>query len=173
MKSFVIEFVGEEVDLASARKSILQAAAAIFDKPDEKIIDSMIETAQKKYSPDSTKDLVQMVINMMRGNHSEAFSLDKAVDLNEEDRLLHWLKREFGFDPDTEDGRVLNLDKTYEQLICPACDRVDVNCFRAIHPNPPGSIDPITATVTSKAGRVGAPSASSRSAASRRALLRS
>ena len=38
---------------------------------------------------------------------------------------------------------MLNLDKTYEQLVQPACDAVDVNCFRAIDANLSGSIDSI------------------------------
>jgi hypothetical protein len=40
-------------------------------------------------------------------------------------------------------GRMLNLDKTYQQLIRTACDKVDVNCFRAIDANLIGSIDSI------------------------------
>ena len=38
----------------------------------------------------------------------------------------------FGRKTDYATGRVLDLDKTYEQLIRPAFDRVGVNCFRAI-----------------------------------------
>ena len=38
----------------------------------------------------------------------------------------------FGNKTDYSTGRVLNLDKTYEQLVQPACDKVNVNCFRAI-----------------------------------------
>ncbi len=49
----------------------------------------------------------------------------------------------FGNKTDYSTGRVLNLDKTYEQLIRPACDRVNVNCFRAIDANVTGSIDSI------------------------------
>ncbi|MBL8351633.1 MAG: DUF4071 domain-containing protein [Burkholderiaceae bacterium] len=49
----------------------------------------------------------------------------------------------FGNKTDYSTGRVLNLDKTYEQLIQPACDAVDVNCFRAIDANLTGSIDSI------------------------------
>ena len=49
----------------------------------------------------------------------------------------------FGNKTDYSTGRVLNLDKTYEQLIRPACDRVAVNCFRAIDANLTGSIDSI------------------------------
>jgi hypothetical protein len=49
----------------------------------------------------------------------------------------------FGNKTDYLTGRVLNLDKTYQQLIRPACDTVDVNCFRAIDANLTGSIDSI------------------------------
>lgn len=49
----------------------------------------------------------------------------------------------FGEKTDYSTGRVLNLDKTYEQLIHPACDKVNVNCFRAIDANVTGSIDSI------------------------------
>ena len=49
----------------------------------------------------------------------------------------------FGNKTDYSTGRVLNLDKTYEQLIRPACDEVNVNCFRAIDANLTGSIDSI------------------------------
>ena len=49
----------------------------------------------------------------------------------------------FGNKTDYSTGRVLNLDKTYQQLIRPACDQVDVNCFRAIDANLTGSIDSI------------------------------
>ncbi len=49
----------------------------------------------------------------------------------------------FGQKTDFATGRVLNLDKTYEQLIRPAFDAVDVNCFRAIDANLTGSIDEI------------------------------
>ena len=49
----------------------------------------------------------------------------------------------FGNKTDYATGRVLNLDKTFEQLVQPACDAVDVNCFRAIDANLAGSIDSI------------------------------
>lgn len=49
----------------------------------------------------------------------------------------------FGRKTDFATGRVLDLDKTYEQLIRPAFDKVDVNCFRAIDANLTGSIDSI------------------------------
>jgi tetratricopeptide (TPR) repeat protein len=49
----------------------------------------------------------------------------------------------FGNKTDYSTGRMLNLDKTYEQLIRPACDKVNVNCFRAIDANLTGSIDSI------------------------------
>ncbi len=49
----------------------------------------------------------------------------------------------FGNKTDYSTGRVLNLDKTYEQLVVPACDKVNINCFRAIDANLTGSIDSI------------------------------
>ncbi len=49
----------------------------------------------------------------------------------------------FGNKTDYSTGRVLNLDKTYEQLIRPAFDKVSVNGFRAIDANVTGSIDSI------------------------------
>ena len=49
----------------------------------------------------------------------------------------------FGMKTDFATGRVLNLDKTYTELIKPAFDRVGVKCFRAIDVNRSGSIDEI------------------------------
>lgn len=49
----------------------------------------------------------------------------------------------FGRKTDYATGRVLDLDKTYEQLIRPAFDAVHVNCFRAIDANRTGGIDDI------------------------------
>jgi hypothetical protein len=49
----------------------------------------------------------------------------------------------FGNKTDYSTERVLNLDKTYQQLVRPACDKADVNCFRAIDANLTGSIDSI------------------------------
>lgn len=49
----------------------------------------------------------------------------------------------FGNKADPATGRVLNLDKTFEQLVRPACDAVDVNAFRAIDANLTGSIDAV------------------------------
>ena len=49
----------------------------------------------------------------------------------------------FGNKTDYSTGRVLNLDKTFEQLVRPACDKVNINCFRAIDANLSGSIDSI------------------------------
>ncbi len=49
----------------------------------------------------------------------------------------------FGRKTDFATGRVLDLDKTYEQLIRPAFDRVNVNAFRAIDANLTGSINRI------------------------------
>ncbi len=49
----------------------------------------------------------------------------------------------FGNKTDYSTGRVLNLDMTYQQLVRPACDKVNVNCFRAIDANLSGSIDSI------------------------------
>lgn len=49
----------------------------------------------------------------------------------------------FGNKTDYATGRVLNLDKTYEQLVRPACDQVNVNCFRAIDANLSGSINSV------------------------------
>lgn len=49
----------------------------------------------------------------------------------------------FGNKTDYATGRVLNLDKTFEQLVQPACDQVQVNAFRAIDANLSGSIDSI------------------------------
>ncbi len=50
----------------------------------------------------------------------------------------------FGNKTDYSTGRVLNLDQTYEQLSRPACDKVKVNCFRAIDANLTGTIDVLT-----------------------------
>ncbi len=49
----------------------------------------------------------------------------------------------FGRKTDFATGRVLDLDKTYEQVVQPAFDRVGVNAFRAIDANLTGSIDSI------------------------------
>ncbi len=49
----------------------------------------------------------------------------------------------FGRKTDFATGRVLDLDKTWEQLVQPAFDQVGVNAFRAIDANLTGSIDSI------------------------------
>lgn len=49
----------------------------------------------------------------------------------------------FGLKPDLATGRVINLDKTYEEVIAPAFKDTGVNCFRAIDVNRTGSIDKI------------------------------
>ncbi|MDT7838180.1 DUF4071 domain-containing protein [Aquabacterium sp. OR-4] len=49
----------------------------------------------------------------------------------------------FGNKTDYATGRVLNLDKTFELLVRPACDLAQVNGFRAIDANLTGSIDSI------------------------------
>ncbi|MEM7351453.1 MAG: TRAFs-binding domain-containing protein [Acidobacteriota bacterium] len=49
----------------------------------------------------------------------------------------------FGRKTDFQTGRVLDLDKTWEQIVQPAFDRVNVNAFRAIDANLTGSIDSI------------------------------
>ncbi len=49
----------------------------------------------------------------------------------------------FGNKTDYATGRVLNLDKTFELLVQPACDQAGVNGFRAIDANLTGSIDSI------------------------------
>lgn len=49
----------------------------------------------------------------------------------------------FGHKTDYVTGRVLNLDQTFKQLVQPACDKVNVNCFRAIDANLTGQIDSI------------------------------
>jgi len=61
----------------------------------------------------------------------------------EQRQLTGFVVTGFGNKTDHSTGRVLNLDKTYEQLIRPACDKVNVNCFRAIDANLTGSIDSI------------------------------
>ena len=61
----LVKFLQEEkIDVKAAKKSIMNAANDIFDKPDEKIIDDMIANAKSKAK--DTEDLVQIVINMMR-----------------------------------------------------------------------------------------------------------
>jgi len=47
----------------------------------------------------------------------------------------------YGRKTDPATGRTLDLDKTFEQLIQPACDEVGLNAFRAIDANLTGSID--------------------------------
>lgn len=49
----------------------------------------------------------------------------------------------FGNKTDYATGRVLNLDKTFELLVRPACDAVNVNAFRAIDANTTGSINTV------------------------------
>ena len=49
----------------------------------------------------------------------------------------------FGNKTDFSTGRVLNLDKTFEQIIQPSFDQVNVNAFRAIDANTAGGIDSI------------------------------
>ncbi len=60
-----------------------------------------------------------------------------------EKQLTCFVVTGFGNKTDYTTGRVLNLDKTYEQIVRPACDNAGVNCFRAIDANLTGSIDSI------------------------------
>ena len=69
---------------------------------------------------------------------------DKKTKKRKKDRQLTcFVVIGFGRKTDYATGRVLDLDKTYEQLIRPAFDRVGVNAFRAIDANLTGSIDSI------------------------------
>jgi tetratricopeptide (TPR) repeat protein len=47
----------------------------------------------------------------------------------------------YGRKTDPATGRSLDLDKTFEQFVQPACDQVGINAFRAIDANLTGSID--------------------------------
>ena len=67
----------------------------------------------------------------------------KKTDSTIDRRLTCFVVIGFGRKTDFATGRVLDLDKTYEQLVRPAFDRVDVNAFRAIDANLTGSIDSI------------------------------
>ena len=58
-------------------------------------------------------------------------------------RMTCFVVTGFGRKTDFTTGRVLDLDKTYEQLVQPAFDRVGINAFRAIDANLTGSIDSI------------------------------
>lgn len=49
----------------------------------------------------------------------------------------------FGMKTDLATGQTFDLDKTFTDLIKPAFDRADINCFRAIDINRTGSIDKI------------------------------
>ena len=57
----------------------------------------------------------------------------------------------YGRKADPLTGRVIDLDKTFRRLIQPACDRVNLNCFRAIDANMTGSIDELMYTWIYKA----------------------
>ena len=60
-----------------------------------------------------------------------------------EKQLTCFVVTGFGRKTDFATGRVLDLDKTFEQLVRPAFDRVNINAFRAIDANLTGSIDSI------------------------------
>ena len=66
-----------------------------------------------------------------------------ASKAGDERQLTCFVVTGFGRKTDYATGRVLDLDKTYEQLVRPAFDRVGINCFRAIDANLTGSIDSI------------------------------
>ncbi len=76
---------------------------------------------------------------------TDAATADEAVaakaDQNGEREQTCFVVIGFGEKTDYATGRVLNLDKTYEQLIKPAFDNVGIRCFRAIDVNVTGSID--------------------------------
>ena len=57
----------------------------------------------------------------------------------------------YGRKADPLTGRMIDLDKTFRRLIQPACDRVNLNCFRAIDANVTGSIDELMYTWIYKA----------------------
>lgn len=60
-----------------------------------------------------------------------------------DEQLTCFVVTGFGEKTDYSTGRVLNLDRTFEQLIQPACDDANVNAFRAIDANVTGSIDEV------------------------------
>ena len=64
-----------------------------------------------------------------------------ATNGNTAEQMTCFVVTGFGKKTDYATGRVLNLDQTYEQLIRPAFDQVDINAFRAIDANLTGSID--------------------------------
>ncbi|MCP3956395.1 MAG: DUF4071 domain-containing protein [bacterium] len=66
-----------------------------------------------------------------------------ATDPSNDKQLTCFVVTGFGTKTDFSTGRVLNLDKTYEQIIQPAFDQVNVNAFRAIDANTAGDIDSI------------------------------
>ena len=81
---------------------------------------------------------------MTSGTRKSATRRQPAKAVKGENRQLTcFVVTGFGNKTDYSTGRVLNLDKTYEQLIRPACDKASVNCFRAIDANLTGSIDSI------------------------------
>ena len=60
-----------------------------------------------------------------------------------EDQLTCFVVTGFGKKTDYATGRVLNLDQTFSRLVQPACDRANINCFRAIDANLTGQIDSV------------------------------
>lgn len=68
---------------------------------------------------------------------------DRAAGATPAPQLTCFVVTGFGNKTDYATGRVLNLDKTFELLVRPACDAVNVNAFRAIDANVVGSIDAI------------------------------
>ena len=78
-----------------------------------------------------------------RSGKRAAPAASTTTDKGTQRQLTCFVVTGFGNKTDYSTGRVLNLDKTYEQLIQPACDAVNVNCFRAIDANLTGSIDSI------------------------------
>jgi tetratricopeptide (TPR) repeat protein len=82
---------------------------------------------------------------MMTTNKRQSAARKQPVKANSDlpRQLTCFVVTGFGNKTDYSTGRVLNLDMTYQQLVRPACDNVNVNCFRAIDANLSGSIDSI------------------------------
>jgi tetratricopeptide (TPR) repeat protein len=66
---------------------------------------------------------------------------EKATSSNSHEKPTCFVIIGYGCRTDAATGRPLDLDKTFDQYIQPACDKAGINAFRAIDANLTGSID--------------------------------
>lgn len=70
----------DKIDRAAVKKAAMKAATTLFGKPDESIVNSMIDNAIQKKGAKDTEDAIQMVVAMMRSKGESAEDDDRDPD---------------------------------------------------------------------------------------------